>query len=103
MSWNWDQVRDRAEKFVAENGDGEGRAPPVSQEELRKNHIPRDYRDHCAHLLIPLNVCRTRSLYAPWKCTDERHAYEECQFGEYVPDVPFSSKRFCLPPTHPHA
>lgn len=36
-----------------------------------------DYR-----LLIPLNKCRKQTLYAPWKCEDERHTYEKCQYDE---------------------
>lgn len=28
-------------------------------------------------LLIPLNVCRHKELYMPWKCEDERHGYEK--------------------------
>jgi hypothetical protein len=41
------------------------------------------YRDHCAHLLIPLNACRAQTAYMPWQCTDLRHAYEKCQYDEY--------------------
>jgi hypothetical protein len=26
------------------------------------------YRDSCAHLLIPLNRCRQAEYYLPWKC-----------------------------------
>ena len=43
------------------------------------------YRDHCAHLLIPLNECRLRTSYMPWQCQDLRHAYEKCQYDEYEP------------------
>lgn len=35
--------------------------PPEMQatlEELKAAKIPREYRDFCAHLLIPLNKCR---------------------------------------------
>ena len=41
------------------------------------------YRDFCAHLLIPLNKCRRDTLYLPWKCTEERHVYEKCQYLDY--------------------
>ena len=41
------------------------------------------YRDFCAHLLMPLNECRRKSFYLPWKCGTERHAYELCQYQEY--------------------
>lgn len=35
--------------------------PPVMKatlDELQAAKIPREYRDFCAHLLIPLNQCR---------------------------------------------
>eukprot|EP00891_Asterochloris_glomerata_P009733 jgi/Astpho2/9733/gw1.00149.205.1_t len=41
------------------------------------------YRDFCAHLLIPLNACRRKEMYLPWKCEHERHAYEKCEYLEY--------------------
>lgn len=56
----------------------------VSAEELRKNHVPLAYRDVCAHLLIPLNKCREQTRFMPWKCEDERHTYEKCQYELYV-------------------
>lgn len=28
-------------------------------------------------LLIPLNRCRHKEFYLPWKCEDERHGYEK--------------------------
>lgn len=28
---------------------------------------------HAASLLIPLNKCRQQTLYAPWKCEEERY------------------------------
>lgn len=30
--------------------------------------LPLAYRDSCAHLLIPLNKCRVKEWYLPWKC-----------------------------------
>ena len=53
------------------------------QEEMNLAKLDLGYRDFCAHLLIPLNSCRRESLFAPWKCGDERHAYEKCQYFEY--------------------
>eukprot|EP00899_Mesostigma_viride_P026895 jgi/Mesvir1/7390/Mv19191-RA.1 len=40
-----------------------------------------------AGLLIPLNKCRREELYLPWKCQDERHAYEKCQYVEFLKRV----------------
>jgi len=63
--------------------------------------LPLQYRDSCAHLLIPLNKCRVESYYLPWKCEvrlpnplsydpaelthvqNERHSYEKCQYEEF--------------------
>ena len=53
------------------------------QEEMQAANIDMVYRDYCAHLLIPLNQCRRKSLFLPWKCEHERHAYELCQYKEY--------------------
>lgn len=47
--------------------------------------VPLHYRDTCAGLVIPLNECRRETLFLPWKCQDLRHAYEKCQYMEYVP------------------
>lgn len=53
------------------------------QEDLQNAKIPLGYRDFCAHLLVPLNACRRKELYLPWKCEHERHAYEKCEYLEY--------------------
>merc|ERR1711959_306249 len=59
----------------------------VSKEEMKRAGIDLAYRDFCAHLLIPLNECRRKSFFLPWKCGDERHAYEKCQYEEYMKRV----------------
>lgn len=56
----------------------------VTQEEMNAARLDLAYRDHCAHLLIPLNKCRRRTFYMPWKCEHERHTYEKCQYDEYM-------------------
>jgi NADH dehydrogenase (ubiquinone) 1 beta subcomplex subunit 7 len=56
----------------------------ATQEEMNAARVPLAYRDYCAHLLIPLNECRVETYYAPWKCTDLRHAYEQCQYDDYL-------------------
>jgi len=35
---------------------------------MRDAKLPMQYRDSCAHLLIPLNRCRFETYYLPWKC-----------------------------------
>ncbi|ORX90007.1 hypothetical protein K493DRAFT_318268 [Basidiobolus meristosporus CBS 931.73] len=62
-------------------------APPpmiATQKEMADARIPLAFRDSCAHLLIPLNKCREASWYLPWKCEDERHGYEKCQYDDYM-------------------
>lgn len=45
----------------------------ATQEEMKAMRVPLGYRDSCAHLLIPLNQCRLREFYLPWKCEEERY------------------------------
>ncbi|KAK3672371.1 hypothetical protein LTR78_007678 [Recurvomyces mirabilis] len=52
----------------------------ATREQMSEARVPLAYRDACAHLLIPLNRCRYESYYLPWKCGDERHSYEKCQY-----------------------
>ncbi|KAF4314055.1 hypothetical protein SLS57_005692 [Botryosphaeria dothidea] len=61
-------------------GLGSGQA---SSEDMTAAKLPLAYRDSCAHLLIPLNRCRYEEYYLPWKCEDERHTYEKCQYEEF--------------------
>jgi hypothetical protein len=44
--------------------------------------LPLAYRDNCAHFLIPLNKCRRQNYFLPFRCVDERHTYEKCQYEE---------------------
>ncbi|KAK0530617.1 hypothetical protein OC835_003958 [Tilletia horrida] len=44
----------------------------ASLEEANAARLPIGWRDNCSALLIPLNKCRHQTLYAPWKCEDER-------------------------------
>ncbi|RIB10699.1 NADH-ubiquinone oxidoreductase [Gigaspora rosea] len=54
----------------------------ATQKEMEEAHLPLEWRDFCAHLLIPLNKCRNKNNYLPWKCENERHVYEKCQYDE---------------------
>eukprot|EP00299_Pterocystis_sp_00344_P001517 c11366_g1_i1.p1 GENE.c11366_g1_i1~~c11366_g1_i1.p1 ORF type:complete len:112 (+),score=22.91 c11366_g1_i1:39-338(+) len=56
----------------------------ATQAEMEAARIPLGWRDYCAHLLIPLNKCRTKELYLPWKCQHEKHVYELCQYEEFL-------------------
>ncbi|KAM0794403.1 NADH-ubiquinone oxidoreductase-like protein B18 subunit [Usnea florida] len=57
--------------------------PRATREQMSAARLPLAYRDSCAHLLIPLNRCRFEEYYLPWKCEDERHSYEKCQYVEF--------------------
>lgn len=46
--------------------------------------MPLHWRDYCAHILIPLDKCRRENFFLPFRCVDERHAYEKCQYGQCV-------------------
>ncbi|KAF2470225.1 NADH-ubiquinone oxidoreductase-like protein B18 subunit [Lindgomyces ingoldianus] len=60
-----------------------GETKQTTREEMSAARLPLPYRDSCAHLLIPLNRCRYEEFYLPWKCEDERHSYEKCQYVEF--------------------
>ncbi|KMZ70434.1 NADH-ubiquinone oxidoreductase B18 subunit family protein, expressed [Zostera marina] len=65
--------------------DGEvklGSSKPMiaTRKEMVDEKVPIAYRDQCAHLLIPLNKCRSAELFLPWKCENERHTYEKCEY-----------------------
>mmetsp|Transcript_3387 Transcript_3387/g.8814 ORF Transcript_3387/g.8814 Transcript_3387/m.8814 type:complete len:114 (-) Transcript_3387:271-612(-) len=56
----------------------------VSRKEMHDAKLPLEYRDYCAHLLIPLNRCRAAEFYLPWKCETLRNAHEKCQHNDYL-------------------
>ena len=58
-------------------------APRFPQEVMRAR-VPINFRDNCVDLLIPLNQCRFDNFYLPWKCEHERHAFEKCEYEEYM-------------------
>ncbi|KAI0352535.1 hypothetical protein OH77DRAFT_795249 [Trametes cingulata] len=68
-------------------------ATTASQAELKAAKVPLGWRDQCSALLIPLNVCRKEKMYLPWECDNERHAYEKCQYEDYMRRMKELSKR----------
>ncbi|KAF8389621.1 hypothetical protein HHK36_024140 [Tetracentron sinense] len=60
--------------------EGSSKKMIASQEEMVEARVPLSYRDQCAHLLIPLNKCRVSEFYLPWKCENQRHVYEKCEY-----------------------
>ncbi|TQS34101.1 hypothetical protein Golomagni_05529 [Golovinomyces magnicellulatus] len=69
------------------NGHDSKKSTSATREEMSKARIPLPYRDSCAGLLIPLNRCRFEEYYLPWKCVNERHSYEKCQYDEFLERV----------------
>ncbi|ESK88518.1 nadh-ubiquinone oxidoreductase b18 [Moniliophthora roreri MCA 2997] len=65
----------------------------ATQEEMKKAQMPLGWRDQCSALLIPLNVCRREKNYLPWECEHEKHAYEKCQYDDYVRRMTLLSKQ----------
>ncbi|KAM0788813.1 hypothetical protein ACM66B_002899 [Microbotryomycetes sp. NB124-2] len=57
---------------------------PAETSAAKQARVPLGWRDACGKLLIPLNVCRHENLYATWKCDDFRHAYEKCEYDDYI-------------------
>ncbi|KAK4506694.1 hypothetical protein PRZ48_000427 [Zasmidium cellare] len=81
-----ESIKDAAESVKEAVGLGHGHSAPTrpaTREEMSANKVPLPYRDSCAHLLIPLNNCRYDNFYLPWRCMDERHSYEKCQYEEF--------------------
>ncbi|CAO1618673.1 unnamed protein product [Jaminaea pallidilutea] len=56
----------------------------ASLEECQAARLPLAWRDQCSALAIDLNKCRQREFYMPWKCSDERHTYEKCQYEDFI-------------------
>ena len=63
--------------------DDEGGDHSAAPEVMKEYRVPIAYRDSCAGLLIPLNECRKKTYGLPWKCEEERHAHEKCEYLEY--------------------
>ncbi|KEF57363.1 NADH dehydrogenase (ubiquinone) 1 beta subcomplex 7 [Exophiala aquamarina CBS 119918] len=64
-------------------GHSDAAPSPASREAMSEAKLPLAYRDSCAGLLIPLNKCRHDTFFAIWKCENERHTYEKCQYEEF--------------------
>ncbi|XP_011405773.1 PREDICTED: NADH dehydrogenase [ubiquinone] 1 beta subcomplex subunit 7-like [Amphimedon queenslandica] len=59
----------------------------VTQEEMAEAKVPLNLRDYCAHHFIPLMKCRKDNYYLPWRCKKEKHAWDECEFQDYLDRV----------------
>lgn len=54
----------------------------VTRQQMKDARLPLNFRDYCAHILIPLNECRRETWFSPYKCTELRHAHEKCEYDE---------------------
>lgn len=70
---------------------------------MKAAQIPLNFRDYCADILIPLNICRRETWHSPFQCTDLRHAYEKCQHDEYARKRKRPERRPALTPAASHA
>ena len=70
-------------------------APKADQDvqSLKDHKIPVAYRDNCAHLLVPLNVCRRQTFFSPNQCQHQRHIYEECEYIAWLGRVESKKKQ----------
>ncbi|KAI0765577.1 NADH-ubiquinone oxidoreductase B18 subunit-domain-containing protein [Irpex lacteus] len=64
----------------------------ASQTELKQAKVPVGWRINAQHCCY-LNVCRKEKMYLPWECDHERHAYEKCQYDDYVRRMKVLSKQ----------
>lgn len=58
----------RKRALLVHGTDTDSSSLEATREEMSAARLPLPYRDGCAHLLIPLNDCRRRECYLPWKC-----------------------------------
>ncbi|KXJ16067.1 NADH dehydrogenase [ubiquinone] 1 beta subcomplex subunit 7 [Exaiptasia diaphana] len=65
----------------------EKREMKVTAQEMADARIPLNGRDYCAHLLIPLIKCRKETYYVPWKCKHEKHAWDKCEYDDFMSRV----------------
>ncbi|CDO70354.1 hypothetical protein BN946_scf184613.g4 [Trametes cinnabarina] len=56
----------------------------ASQAELKAAKVPLGWRDQCS---------AKEKMYLPWECENERHAYEKCQYEDYMRRMKELSKR----------
>ncbi|KXT19044.1 hypothetical protein AC579_8746 [Pseudocercospora musae] len=78
-----ESIKDTVESVKEAVGLGGHGSTQATRKEMSDAKLPLAYRDSCAHLLIPLNKCRFDNYYLSWRCMDERHGYEKCQYEEF--------------------
>ncbi|GAB6029042.1 hypothetical protein CHUAL_004828 [Chamberlinius hualienensis] len=56
----------------------------ATEEEMRSAKLTKMQRDYCAHKLIDFHSCRRDHFPWGYKCHHQLHAYEECQYEDYI-------------------
>lgn len=56
----------------------------ATEEEMDSAKLIHRYRDYCAHKLIDLQGCLKNNRPFYWRCSHERHAFNECEFEDLV-------------------
>lgn len=56
----------------------------ATEEEMKSAKLELFERDFCAHKLIEYRACRADVWPWAYKCTPERHDYQNCQYDEYA-------------------
>uniref|UniRef100_A0A1B6DKI8 NADH dehydrogenase [ubiquinone] 1 beta subcomplex subunit 7 n=1 Tax=Clastoptera arizonana TaxID=38151 RepID=A0A1B6DKI8_9HEMI len=80
-------LMDTKSKFDPLYGFQSGREEKVmiaTEEEMISAKLPLEDRTYCAHLLIEYRKCRYDNWPLPYRCHHEKHAYETCEYNEYV-------------------
>ncbi|XP_046664479.1 NADH dehydrogenase [ubiquinone] 1 beta subcomplex subunit 7 [Homalodisca vitripennis] len=65
----------------------EGRQEKVmvaTEDEMYSAKVPLPLRDYCAHMYIDFLKCRKENFPFVAKCHHEKHAYHNCEYGEYI-------------------
>ncbi|XP_043663843.1 NADH dehydrogenase [ubiquinone] 1 beta subcomplex subunit 7 [Vespula pensylvanica] len=52
--------------------------------EMKAARIPKRFRDYCAHKFLELEDCRKYHFPMMNKCDHQNHAYQQCQYEDYV-------------------
>lgn len=84
MGGDGEFVPTREEMLESRGNFGSGGKNMATHEAMVEARLPLGARDACSKLLIPLNKCRVDSFYLPWKCEDERHGYEKCEYEIFL-------------------
>ncbi|XP_060083244.1 NADH dehydrogenase [ubiquinone] 1 beta subcomplex subunit 7-like [Ylistrum balloti] len=60
------------------------REPTLTYEEMVAYKIPEEFRDYCAHHYAELQKCFRKHMPFGYRCSHEKHHWDDCQFDEFV-------------------